>query len=81
MAHSKKCLSHSANQAITELIRSMAKQNRVICSNKNNRRVYGKTNQCINKHQTPNLCYQKFIDDVHGIHQFGQEEKIPVICW
>ncbi|XP_017488802.1 PREDICTED: uncharacterized protein LOC108377048 [Rhagoletis zephyria] len=79
-AHSKKCLSHSANQAITELIRSMSKQNRVICSNKNNRRLYGKTTQCINKHPTPNVCYQKFVDDVHGIHQFGQEEKIPVIC-
>jgi len=79
-AHSKKCLSHSANQAITELIRSMAKQNRAICSNKNSRRLISKTSQCINAKQSSDQCYQQFVDNIHGIHQYGQEEKIPVIC-
>lgn len=79
--HSKKCLAHSANQAIIELLRSMSKQNRAICANKNGRRLYTKLAHCMNKKGTSGLCYERFREQIHGIHQYSQDEKIPVICW
>ena len=79
--HSKKCLSHSAKQAIGELIRVMYKQNENICSNKSQRRLHQRVQTCLSTNQAPvNECYQKFITDIHGLHQFGQDEKMPLIC-
>ncbi|OTF73528.1 hypothetical protein BLA29_006074 [Euroglyphus maynei] len=68
--HSNKCLSHSANQAIMELIRTISNKNRVICSSKQRRNVQIRANQCLNQQrsQRPNYCYNNFVQRIHGIH-------------
>ncbi|KAH7642294.1 uncharacterized protein LOC124492735 [Dermatophagoides farinae] len=80
--HSNKCLSHSANQAIMELIRTISNKNRIICSSKQRRNVQIRANHCLNQQrlQRPNFCYNGFVQRIHGIHQYSQEEKIPIIC-
>lgn len=80
--HSKKCLSHAAHQAISELINTMAKQNRAICAGLASRTRYARVGECVNKQelQSKKDCYENLIEDIHGIHQHSQSSKIPIIC-
>lgn len=66
-----------------ELIRTISNKNRIICSSKQRRNVQIRANHCLNQQrlQRPNFCYNGFVQQIHGIHQYSQEEKIPIICW
>lgn len=78
--HSKKCLSHASHQAISELITTMAKQNRAICAGLGSRTRYARVGECVNKQQQSDSCYERLVEDIHGLHQHSQTSKIPVIC-
>ncbi|KAI7687125.1 hypothetical protein SSS_00028 [Sarcoptes scabiei] len=79
--HSSKCLSNSANQAIVELIKIISARNQIICTNKHRRYLHMRANKCLNQQrkQRPNKCFDQFVQRIHGIHQFSQVEKIPII--
>ncbi|CAG2105973.1 unnamed protein product [Medioppia subpectinata] len=80
--HSLKCLSPSAHQTVTILINSVVQQNQKICSKgwRNKKRMIN-GGKCINKyHNKPIACLRNFIDNIQGIHQLTQNDKIPVIC-